>query len=153
MVRIFKTEKGFETCPEERAKKFEIEENWQKQWSITRPDFHLPASNNPYKKERLLQILDDYVKSYEIMIRKLNDIIIEISSEENKGYTSPNEIDEKEKKILEVLLSHNRYLSTSEVVHKSGISWNTALILLRTFHQKTWIRKKYWGNRVLWKGV
>lgn len=56
-----------------------------------------------------------------------------------------------QKKILETLLEHDFFLTTTEVCNKSGISWNTAKRRLEDFYAKDWIEHKKKGNRDLWK--
>ncbi|MFZ3077746.1 MAG: helix-turn-helix domain-containing protein [Candidatus Aenigmatarchaeota archaeon] len=56
-----------------------------------------------------------------------------------------------EKRVLEILLEHDYFLTTTEVSKKSKISWNTAKKYLEGFLEKGWIEHKTKGNRDLWK--
>lgn len=61
------------------------------------------------------------------------------------------ELNSIQKKILETLLEHDYFLTTTEVSNKSKVSWNTAKAYLEDFFSKGWIEHKKNGNRDLWK--
>jgi response regulator of citrate/malate metabolism len=56
-----------------------------------------------------------------------------------------------QKDILETLLEHDYFLTTTEVSEKCKISWNTAKRYLENFRAKAWIEHKKNGNRDMWK--
>ena len=58
-----------------------------------------------------------------------------------------------EKDIIETLLEHNYYLTTTQVSQKAKVSWNTAYNHLTIFYKKEWINMKPRGNRKLWKAI
>lgn len=58
---------------------------------------------------------------------------------------------ETSKKILEFLLNHGTYATTTQVAKEVGLSWNTALAYLNEMYYRSWIQREKQGNRKLWK--
>ena len=56
------------------------------------------------------------------------------------------------KAILSELIKDGGFMTTAEVASESGVSWNTALGYLKSFHRKGWVEKR--GNKTLyWKAI